>query len=64
MIGKTIPLVRDAAEAIDRRVEELPAQLAIAIETGGHPRILRRALRRREHLEQIEKALGLAPSGA
>ena len=57
-----VQLVRDAAEAVDRKVEEMTPQLATAIETGGHPRILRRALHRREHLDQIEKALGLAPN--
>jgi hypothetical protein len=52
-----VQLVRDAAEAIDRKVELLSPELASAIDAGGSARILHRALHRREHLDQIEKAL-------
>ena len=47
----------DAAEAIDRKVETLPLELAVAIETDGDARILHRALHRSEHLDQIEEAM-------
>jgi hypothetical protein len=46
-----------AAEAIDRKVQTLTPELVFAIKAGGHSRILHRALHRREHLDQIEKAL-------
>jgi len=59
-----VPLVLDAAEAIDRKVEELAPELATAIEMGGYARILRRAMHRREHLDQIEKVLGVSQNSA
>jgi hypothetical protein len=57
-----VPLVRDAAEAIDRKVEELTPELATAIESGGYPRIIRRAMHRGEYLDEIETALGVSTS--
>ena len=54
-------LALTAAEAVDARIERLPADLAAVIEQGGHIRVLRRALHRDEHLDQIEKALALNP---
>ena len=53
-----IPLVREAAEAVDRKVEELAPELAAEIEAGSHARMLCRFLHRRNHLNQIESALG------
>ena len=50
-------LARTAAEAIDRKIDGISAELAAAIEAAGRPRILRRSEHRREHLDQIEKAL-------
>lgn len=52
-----VQLVQTAADAIDRKLEGLSPELEAAIETSGRVRILRRALHRREHLDQIEKAL-------
>lgn len=49
--------VLNAAEAIDRKLDELTAELEAAIEASGNVRILRRAMHRREHLDQIEKVL-------
>lgn len=46
-----------AAEAADRCVEELPAELAEAI-LAQQPRALYRAAHRREHLDEIERAIG------
>jgi hypothetical protein len=53
----TVQLVQAAAEAIDRHLEGIPPELRAAIETSGRFRILKRALHRREHLDQIESAL-------
>lgn len=53
-----VQLVRGAAEAIDRKVQSLAPELTSAMEAGGYARILHRALHRRDHLDQIEKALG------
>jgi hypothetical protein len=50
-------LVLTAAEAIDAELETIPAELAAAMEQGGHARILRRSLHRDEHLDQVERAL-------
>ena len=52
-------LALTAAEAVDDKIERLPADLAAAIVQGGHIRVLRRALHRDAHLDQIEKALAL-----
>ena len=59
--GAAARLALTAAEAVDAKIERLPADLAAAIEQGGHARVLRRALHRDEHLDQIEKALALSP---
>jgi len=53
-----IQLAQAAAEAMDRKLETITPELAAAIEAGGHIRVLRRALHRREHLDEIEKVLG------
>lgn len=45
-----------AAEAVDRKVASLPAALAEEI-LGRRPRSLLRAIHRREHLGEIERAL-------
>jgi len=50
-------MVCDAAEAIDRKVTTMQPEQASAIEAGGYPRILHRALLRSEHLDQIEEAM-------
>ncbi len=50
-------LACQAAEAIDREIEGLPAELATALEAAGRVRILRRSMHRQEHLDEIEAAL-------
>ena len=45
-----------AAEAVDRRAETLPAPIIAAI-LAARPRALTRAVHRRQHLDQIERAL-------
>jgi len=47
-----------AAEAVDRHLENMNPELIATIEANGGVRILNRALHRREHLDQIEQALG------
>ena len=46
------------AEAVDRRVEALSSQLVAANTAAGKPLNLFRAEHRREHLDEIEHALG------
>src|SRR5262249_45099868 len=53
----TIPLARSAAELVDQKLERIAPDMARAIEEDGRVRILRRALHRGEHLDQIELAL-------
>jgi hypothetical protein len=45
-----------AAEAVDRKAETLPAPIIEAIQ-AVRPRSLTRAIHRRQHLDQIERAL-------
>jgi hypothetical protein len=45
-----------AAEAVDRKAETLPAAIIEAIQ-AVRPRSLERAVHRRQHLDQIERAL-------
>jgi hypothetical protein len=45
-----------AAEAVDRKAETLPAPIIEAI-LAARPRSLTRAVHRRQHLDQIERAL-------
>jgi hypothetical protein len=45
-----------AAEAVDRKAETLPTPIIEAI-VALRPRTLRRAIHRRQHLDQIERAL-------
>jgi hypothetical protein len=45
-----------AAEAVDRKAETLPAPIVEAI-LAVRPRSLARAIHRRQHLDQIERAL-------
>ena len=45
-----------AAEAVDRKAETLQASIVEAI-LGMRPRMLTRAVHRRQHLDQIERAL-------
>jgi len=45
-----------AAEAMDRKAETLPAPIVEAI-LAVRPRSLVRAIHRRQHLDQIERAL-------
>jgi hypothetical protein len=54
---KIVDLVRESAEAIDRKVESISPELAAAIETAGYVHFLRRAIHRRHHLDQIEFVL-------
>jgi hypothetical protein len=48
--------VMAAAEAVDRKAETLPAPIVEAI-LAVRPRMLTRAVHRRQHLDQIERAL-------
>jgi len=50
-------LAQAAAEAIDHALEGIAPELEAAIEAAGRVRILRRSEHRREHLDQIERAL-------
>ncbi len=50
-------LVRDSAEAVDREIEGVTAELRSAVINAGRERILKRFIHRRAHLDQIEKAL-------
>ncbi len=52
-----VDLAQTAAAAVDRQVEALPAGLAVTIEAEGYSRMLERAAHRRQHLDQIERAL-------
>ena len=45
-----------AAEAVDRKAETLPVPIVEAI-LAVRPRVLTRAVHRRQHLDQIECAL-------
>jgi hypothetical protein len=45
-----------AAEAVDHKAERLPAAIVEAIQ-AVRPRSLTRAIHRRQHLDQIERAL-------
>jgi hypothetical protein len=45
-----------AAEAVDRKAETLPVPIIEAIQ-AARPRSLERAIHRRQHLDQIERAL-------
>jgi hypothetical protein len=51
-------LAVEAADAIDRVLEQLPADKVAAMEAAGLVRMLNRSLHRVEHLDQIERALG------
>jgi hypothetical protein len=53
-----VPLVREAAVAVDREVEKITPELAAAIEAGGQSCYLYRAEHRRAHLNRIERELG------
>ena len=59
-----IALVCSAAKAVDREVEGVGPELEKAIEDTGRSRILRRAIHRREHLDQIDRALGRELGGS
>jgi len=52
-----IPLVRAAAEEVDREVEVVAPELRDAIVAAGRERLLRRSVHRHAHLAQVEKAL-------
>ncbi len=52
-----VALAQAAAEAIDHALEGISPELEAAIEAAGRVRILRRSEHRREHLDQIERAL-------
>lgn len=67
-----VPLVRNAADAVDQEVERITPgviaaieagkftpELVAAIEAGGPPWFLNRAQHRNAHLGKIEKELGL-----
>lgn len=48
-----VPLVRAAAEAVDKEIESIGPELRAAIEGLGRARLLQRWIHRREHLEQM-----------
>jgi hypothetical protein len=50
-------LALTAAETVDRTLEQISPDMAGAIEASGQSRVLRRALHRGEHLDEIERAL-------
>jgi hypothetical protein len=52
-----VQLVQSAAGAIDQYLEGIPPELTAAIEASGRIRLLKRAMHRGEHLDQIEKVL-------
>jgi hypothetical protein len=54
-----VPLVREAAVAVDREVEKITPELAAAIVAGGQDCYLYRAVHRNAHLNRIESELGL-----
>jgi hypothetical protein len=47
-----------SAEAVDRAAERLPQELVDRNAAAGTPVNLLRATHRREHLDEIERALG------
>jgi hypothetical protein len=51
-------LAVEAADALDRVLEQLPADKVAAMEAAGMVRMLNRSLHRRDHLDQIKQALG------
>jgi hypothetical protein len=51
-------LALSTADAVDRKVEVLTDSRLAANEAAGHPLNLLRAQHRREHLDEIEQALG------
>jgi hypothetical protein len=48
---------RDAAAAIDRLIETLPADALAVLKALGRPGVLDRSEHRKEHIDQIERAL-------
>lgn len=52
-----IGLALAAAEAVDQEIERLPPELAAELEARGFPRAIRRYQHRRDHIDQIERAL-------
>jgi hypothetical protein len=64
VISRAVPphaaaqLVVEAAEAIDHALEQLSPDQVAALEAAGKERLLNRSLHRRDHIDQIERALG------
>jgi len=54
---ETIRLAVEAAEKVDRTVEELPPAVVDKLIVEGKDRFVRRSLHRGHHLEKIEQAL-------
>ena len=54
---EAVRLAIEAAHAVDARVARLDAGTREAIVAGGESWLVRRALHRREHLDQIDRAL-------
>ena len=50
-------LASEAAAAIDRLIEGLPAEVLEEIRAMKRPRLLDRSLHRKEHLDEIERAI-------
>jgi DinB superfamily len=48
---------KDAAAAIDKLIEALPAEKLTAIKAMGRPLLLDRSIHRKQHLDEIERAL-------
>jgi hypothetical protein len=59
---KAAELALAIAEAVDRKVAALSDDLVSRNAAAGSPLNLDRAVHRREHLDEIERALGAAPA--
>lgn len=51
------PEAMRAAEAVDRRIEELPSEMVDRVRAHGLERMLDRSRHRTQHLDEIERAL-------
>src|SRR5262249_1493225 len=56
--GRAAELALAIAEAVDAKVAALPDDLLARNEAAGSPLLMTRATHRREHLDEIEHALG------
>lgn len=54
---EAVKLVIGAAEAVDQAVEQLSPEQIAALEAAGKESVFKRSVHRRDHIEQIERAL-------